>query len=95
MGISEKITCDGCGEECFYYMSIDKMKVRAANGKTMNKVFGYADIECGPIVICSLDCFYPYFNKALNRGRYISNDMYIPGEQVEVQSAGNGKPVGK
>ena len=82
MGIEARIVCDGCGDECEYYMEIDKIKFRCANGRHRSRPMGFGDYEFQKLIICSSDCLIELFDKKAFRGEhFMRDDFYFPGFQ--------------
>lgn len=86
------ITCDGCNDECNYYIEIKDSTLTCANGRKLSRSLGYAHLEMKNVHFCSPSCMIDYFyNKIPNQDR---GDYFFPSEQIGKMSA-KGEELGK
>lgn len=86
------ITCDGCNEECNYYIEIKDAILKCANGKKLSRSIGFAHLEMKNRHFCSPSCMIDYFyEKMPNPDR---GDYFFPSEQIGKMSA-TGIELGK
>lgn len=77
--------CDGCEQECKYYIEILDSTLRCANGGTLSVSLGFRDLQIKNKHFCCYECLINYFYDKMpsdKRGDYI-----FPGYQVGKMSA--------
>ena len=84
--MKQEITiCDNCKDECKFYIEISEGFLRRANGKKNNAHLGYAQTAIKDNLFCSVECLSIYLDKKTEID-YERNDLYMPGEQVGLDS---------
>lgn len=79
------VTCDGCGEECNYHISINDAILKCANGRKLSVSLGYSHLTIKDQQFCSIYCLVDWFyQKMPNQDR---GDYFFPGDQVGKMSA--------
>lgn len=81
------VVCDGCNEECKYYIEIKDATLTCANGKKLSCSLGYAHLDMKDKHFCSPSCMADWFyNKMPNQHR---GDYFFPSDQIGKMSARN------